>query len=78
MSSQTANLKLVGEKLLIEYSRRLVRQLSLIARQIYAELKRLNRGGHYSKISPSGSRHHRTQSFKAVLAQKYSDHNRCC
>ena len=56
----------------------LVRELDAIAHEVYAELKRLNHGGEYREHRIVGSRHLQTQAFKAALAQRYHEHNRCC
>jgi diaminopimelate decarboxylase len=54
------------------------RRLLVFAHEIYVELKRLNRGGGYGIYRPSNSRRQQTQAFKAALAQRYKEHNRCC
>jgi hypothetical protein len=56
----------------------LLQELSAIAHQAYAELKRLNCGGEYRQIRVLRSRRQRTEAFKAALAQRYREHNRCC
>ena len=56
----------------------LVREVITIAHEAYAELKRLNRGGDYRITRTSDSRRKQTQAFKAALAQRYREHNRCC
>ena len=56
----------------------LVRKVTAIAHEIYAELKRLNHGGDYRIARTSDSRRKQTQAFKAVLAQRYREYNRCC
>jgi hypothetical protein len=52
--------------------------VTTIAREIYAELKRLNRGGDYRIARTSDSKRKQTQAFKAALTQRYREHNRCC
>jgi hypothetical protein len=56
----------------------LVREVIAITHEVYAELKRLNRGGDYRKACTSDSRHKQAQAFKAALTQRYREHNRCC
>jgi ribosomal protein L19E len=56
----------------------LLRELSAIAHEAYAELKRLNCGGEYRDVRALRSRRQRTDAFKAALAQRYREHNRCC
>ena len=56
----------------------LVREVTAIAHEAYAELKRLNRGGDYRMARTPDSRRKQTQAFKAALAQRYREHNRCC
>ena len=51
----------------------LVQEVTAIAHEVYAELKRLNR-----MARTSDSRRKQTQAFKAALAQRYHEHNRCC
>jgi hypothetical protein len=62
---------------LIQRSRAVVRGLAVIAHEIYAELRRLNRGGDYGARTFDSRRQH-TQAFKAALAQRYRKHSRCC
>jgi hypothetical protein len=56
----------------------LLRELSAIVHQAYAELKRLNCGGEYRQVRALSSRRQRTKAFKAALARRYREHNRCC
>ncbi len=63
---------------LIQRSRAVVRELAVVAHEIYAELKRLNRGGDYPKTRTFDSRRMQTQAFKAALALRYREHSRCC
>jgi len=56
----------------------LLGEITAIAYQIYDELKRLNRGGDYPMSSSPAPRRQQAQAFKAALAQRYRDHNRCC
>jgi hypothetical protein len=55
-----------------------VRKLTAIAQEIYGEFKRLNRGGDDGMVRAANSRRKQTQAFKAALAQRYRQHNRCC
>jgi hypothetical protein len=70
VNDRTANRNIASERFLSEYSRQVVRQLSLIAQQIYTELKRLNRGGQHRITCTSDSWRHQTRAFKATLAQR--------
>ncbi|MBV8356402.1 MAG: hypothetical protein JO189_00485 [Deltaproteobacteria bacterium] len=63
---------------LIRWPLALIREVTTIAHEAYAELKRLNRGGDYCITRTSDSRRKQTQAFKAALAQRYREHNRCC
>jgi hypothetical protein len=62
---------------LIQRSCAVVGGLTVIAHEIYAELRRLNRGGDYGARTFDSRRQH-TQTFKAALVQRYRDHGRCC
>jgi hypothetical protein len=61
-----------------EWSQRLVTQVGVIARDIHAELKRLNHGADYGMIRGSDCGRNQTRAFKAALVQRYQDHNGCC
>jgi hypothetical protein len=63
---------------LIRWPLALVREITAIAREIYADLKRLNHGGGYRTARTSDSRRKQTQVFKATLAERYREHNHCC
>ncbi|MBV8056877.1 MAG: hypothetical protein JO071_16750 [Deltaproteobacteria bacterium] len=63
---------------LIGWPLALVREVIAIMHEVYAELKRLNRSGDYRMARTSDSRRKQTQAFKAALAQRYREHNRCC
>lgn len=60
------------------WPRRMASQAAVIAREIHAELKRLNHGGDYGMIRSSDCRRNQTRAFKAVLTRRYQQHSRCC
>ncbi|HJU09920.1 MAG TPA: hypothetical protein VJ728_03540 [Candidatus Binataceae bacterium] len=47
-------------------------------RELLAELQRLNNSSGYASTRKPISRRKRTEAFKAALAQRYREHNRCC
>lgn len=49
-----------------------------IGREIFNELKVLNRGGKYSTNRAARSRGQRAREFKANLAKQYDHHTLCC
>jgi hypothetical protein len=60
---------------LIRWPLAFVRKITIIADELCAELKRLNRGGEYHGARKLRSRRMRPQVFKAALAQRYREHN---
>ncbi len=56
----------------------LVRRVAAITGEIVGELRRLNHGGYAPAAGSHGSRRQQARAFKAALAQRYREHNRCC
>jgi hypothetical protein len=75
---QFASNRVVRGAALFQWPLALIGEATVIARQVYAELKRLNRGGNYREARISGSRRKRAQAFKDTLARRYREHNGCC
>jgi hypothetical protein len=62
---------------LTDWWRVAARQVTNIVSEFYAEVRRLNHAGD-CLTDASNSRRQRTGAFKAALAQKYGNLNRCC
>ena len=56
----------------------LVRAVTMVAHEFYAELRRLNRGGNQCGAQKFHSRREQAAAFKAALAHRFREHNRCC
>ena len=63
---------------LMQWPRAAVNEMIIVWRALLAELQRLNNSSGYASTRKSVSRRKRTQAFKAALAQRYREHNRCC
>jgi len=61
-----------------ECPRKIAGRVGVIAREIHAELERLNHGGDNAMIRSSDCRRNRTRAFKAILSQRYQQQSRCC
>ena len=66
----------VARQVLVRWTLRAIREVTLIVNDVYRELRRLNRGS-CRDLSALRSRE-QIQAFKAALIAKYQERGRCC